>query len=195
MSWLTSVGRRVASRLKILAALCLLVVIAYLGLPFGTQSLDDPDAVTTLPSGQPDPKNPQLLMFLDVEEQTDLTGAVDLELNIEALQRGEALWLPVGPDGQLVELSDYESAQGRYSTSFRGTLTIAGVDQPITITTSRDAIFATIPTALGVLEGYGSTNKINFRFRYETTDRIDERTDEPLVLYETPEWEIKCLNC
>ena len=194
MSWLASVGRR-ASRLKLLAALCLFVVIAYLGLPFGTQSLDRPNGLTTLSSEQPEPKSLQPLMFIDEAEQTDLTEAVDLELNIEALRRGEALWLPVGPDGQLVEFSDYESTKGRYSTSFRGTLAISGVDQPITITTSASAIFATIPTAQGVIEGTGTPDSMLFKKRPEFVDVIHSDHLEEELEANTMEVNETCLNC
>jgi hypothetical protein len=194
MSWLASGARR-APRLKLLAALCLFVVIAYLGLPFGIQSSDRPDALTTLPSGQPDPKSPQPLMFLDEAEQTDLTEAVDLELNIEALRRGETLWLPVGPDGQLVEFSNYETTKDRNSTSFIGALTLGGVELPTTITTSERSIFATIPTAEGVIEGRGSPDNIAFQKRPAFRDLIDLNhfEEESTDVHRASEG--TCLNC
>ena len=139
--------------------------------------------------------NSPSLMFSGLTPDEGLLVGKDVILNAEALERGDTLWLPVGKEGQLQEFSSYSVSLGMQSTSYSGTINVRGVNQPLTVTISDKAVFATIPTHDGILEGSGDLNGMNFNVRRVTSDEIRESDTPQVGIVEDPEREFRCLNC
>ena len=183
-------------RIEVLLGISLVGMFLIFNLDPATPSVGKPQDRTMSQGHELDTSNSQLLMFSSADSaEAKLVGAADLKLNLEALEQGRAVWLPVGPNGQLVEFSNYETTKERNSTSFIGALTLGGVELPTTITTSERSIFATIPTAEGVIEGRGRPDNIAFQKRPAFRDLIDLNLlgEESTEVHRASEG--TCLNC
>ena len=182
-------------RIAIASLLSLVAVIASLALnqqDLNVGEVQRVDSSLVIESGI---SNSPSLMFSGLTPDEGLLVGKDVILNAEALERGDTLWLPVGKEGQLQEFSNYSIRLGMYSTSYSGTINVRGINQPLTVTISDEAVFATIPTHDGILEGSGGLNGMRFNARRATTDEIRGPETPQVGIVEDPEREFRCLNC
>ena len=182
-------------RIAIASLLVSVAVIAYLALNQHDLSISDAQRVGSSLAMEAESSNSSSLMFLGLTPNEDLLLGKEVILNAGALQRGDTLWLPVGREGQLQEFSNYSASAGMYSTSYSGIINVKGVNQPLTVTISDDAVYATIPTHDGVLEGSGDLSGMRFRSRRVTEDEIRESDMSEEGIVEEPDREFRCLNC
>ena len=116
-------------------------------------------------------------------------------IDFDSLNLKSPVTLPFGLNGSDVVFENYKINSTSSTTTYSGTLEIAGKSQPITISKGVSTVFASIPTANGVIEGRGSQGNILFKRRPAFTDLVDQHHMHPKVTKGAKLVEDKCLNC
>lgn len=134
-------------------------------------------------------------LFQGIQKTGDPESWSRISIDFDSLIQKDPVTLPFGLNGSDVVFENYKIESTSSTTTYSGTLEIAGKSQPITISKGVSAVFASIPTANGVIEGRGSQGNIVFKRRPVFTDLVDHPHMHPKVGNGAKLSEDICLNC
>ena len=134
-------------------------------------------------------------LFQGIKKTGDPESWSITSIDFDSLNQRDPLTLPFGLNESDVVFENYKITSTSSTTTYSGTLEIAGKSQPITISKGVNAVFASIPTANGVIEGRGIQGNIVFERRPVFTDLVDQNHTYPKVGNGAKLVEDKCLNC
>jgi hypothetical protein len=134
-------------------------------------------------------------LFQGMQKTGDPESWSRISIDFDSLIQKDPVTLPFGLNGSDVVFENYKIESTSSTTTYSGTLEIAGKSQPITISKGVSAVFASIPTTNGVIEARGSQGNIVFKRRPVFTDLVDQPHMHPKVGNGTKLVEHKCLNC
>ena len=161
-----------------------------------------------MPSTEVLPAPPPVISFATKDQRADLRPLFQgiqkvgdpeswslISIDFDSLNKRNPVTLPFGSNGSDVVFENYKIDSTSSTTTYSGTLEIAGKSQPITISKGVSAVFASIPTTNGVVEGRGSQGNIVFKRRPVFTDLVDQPHMLPKFKNGAKLVEDKCLNC
>lgn len=134
-------------------------------------------------------------LFQGIKTVGDPESWSRISLDFDSLNQKDPVTLPFGLNGSDVVFENYKIDSTSSTTTYSGTLEIAGKSQPITISKGVSAVFASIPTTNGVIEGRGIQGNMVFKRRPVFTDLVDQPHMHPNVRNGAKLVEDKCLNC
>ena len=114
-------------------------------------------------------------LFTGITDSADPSDWQDVTLNLAALEKGGQVYLPSPAQGERVRFAGYETTSNQSSTSYSGVVNLNGIEHPMTITASENAVFLTVPTPLGVYSASGTPSDLKFTKRTELQDYVDPR--------------------
>jgi hypothetical protein len=134
-------------------------------------------------------------LFEGIQKTADPESWSRISVDFDSLVQKDPVTLPFGLNGSDVVFENYKIDSTPSTTTYSGTLEIAGKNQPITISKNVSGVFASIPTANGVIEGRGSQGNIVFKRRPVFTDLVDHPHMHPKAGNGAKLLEDICLNC